>query len=534
MSYQSAGENENFSLLQGKEALSMESKKKPSTYKMLAVGSALVSAAIVTAVLVSGHSSSASTSLSADKSPVVKPIATAKISQSGQSNQHSSTKKDEPEPEPEPQSQSSQSNEHSSTKKDEPEPEPEPQSQSSQSNKHSSTKRDEPEHEQIQSLRGNTKATLKSEPEPDFPIDDEPVVVQHADLELLKQKKHTIYSTMPHEDHVRMFDSFKMKFKRNYSTSLEEKRRLDQFKRNMALIDVRNAEELRAGGSATHGITKFSDLSRAEIKKRYTNYKKNSDMSMSRFKKVDKNVYHVKKETTFVDWTGIYANEVRDQGYCGSCWAFSATEQIESDAIRAGYLSLGTLLSEQQIVSCDPYDLGCDGGNTETAYYYVYISGGLTTDENYPYTSYWDVTGDCTYTGGAGVVTVDGYYNIYGESKMKSFVLSTGPLSICLDASTWATYTGGVVSSCGKDIDHCVQAVGINSDKGYWKVRNSWGTDWGDAGYIYLKYGSDVCGLTYDPTYTDVVQVTNYYGPKSNSRKSSKKQKSMAAVASGM
>lgn len=301
----------------------------------------------------------------------------------------------------------------------------------------------------------------------------------------------------------------------------------------MALIDVRNAQEIRAGGTAVHGITKFSDLSRAEIKKRYTNYKKNSDLSLSRFKKVDKKVYNVKKDSTYVDWSGIYTNEVRDQGYCGSCWAFSATEQIESDAIRAGYLDLGTALSEQQIVSCDPYDLGCDGGNTETAYYYVYTAGGLTTDDNYPYTSYYDVTGDCTYTGTAGVVTVDGYYSVSGESNMKSYVMSTGPLSICLDASTWASYTSGVVSSCGDDIDHCVQAVGINTDEGYWKIRNSWGTDWGDAGYIYLTYGSDVCGLTYDPTYTSVQEVTSYY-PKPSSKKSTTPKKALAPTASAM
>ncbi len=519
MSYQNSSAIEDrFPLLNGKSLkkgpVDVETKK-PSTYKMLAIGSALVSAAIVTVVLASGGHS---TTTNIDKSAVIKPITTNNVHAVKQNKKSG----DEPQPEPDqpddPEHDNDQGSKHSTVKKEDPEPEPEPQDDHS-------------------TLRGSPKKTTKGdepEPEPennDFPLDpngveDPIVVVDPSDIQLLKQKKRTVFSTMQDEDHSRMFDSFKRHYRRTYKGTHEEKSRLEQFKRNMALIDIRNAKELRAGGTAQHGITKFSDLSRDEIKKRYTNFKRNSDVSLSHFKKIDKNYKeHIKTTTTSVDWTGTYANAVRDQGYCGSCWAFSATEQIESDAIRAGYLSYGTLLSEQQIVSCDPYDLGCDGGNTETAYYYVYSVGGLTSDDNYPYTSYWDVTGECTYTGGAGVVTVDGYYTIKGESNMKAFVLSTGPLSICLDASTWATYTGGVVSSCGKDIDHCVQAVGINSTAGYWKVRNSWGTDWGDAGYIYLKYGNDVCGLTYDPTYTDVQEVTTYSGPMASKKKGSSRKK---------
>jgi C1A family cysteine protease len=497
---------ENFSSMNVEEEIAVTvTDTKSSIVKVIA----LVSAAIVAAVLVIGHTSSSAVSLNVmtSKSPVVKPMTTTKKSTETVKpvSKKFSSKKDGPHPEP-----VVPASKKFSFKRDDPEPEPE----SSQ-------------------LRGST--TTKTDSEPVVPDDDEPVNLSHVDLELLKNKKHTIYSTMPHDDHLKLFHSFKSKFQRKYTSTHEEDRRLDQFKKNMALIDARNVREIRFGGTAVHGVTKFSDLSREEIKKRYTNYKKNSDKSLSRFKKVDKKTYHFKKDTTEVDWSGTLANEVRDQGYCGSCWAFSAAEQIESDAIRAGYLSYGTILSEQQIVSCDPYDLGCDGGNTETAYYYVYTAGGLTTDENYPYTSYWADTGECTYTGGQGVVTVDAYYTISGESNMKDFVLSTGPLSICLDASSWSSYKSGIVSSCGNDIDHCVQAVGINTDKGYWKIRNSWGTDWGDEGYIYLKYGSNVCGLTYDPTYTSVQEVSNYYGPKS-AHKSVKKAppKGLPPVASGM
>jgi len=88
---------------------------------------------------------------------------------------------------------------------------------------------------------------------------------------------------------------------------------------------------------------------------------------------------------------------------------------------------------------------------------------------------------------------------------MASYVQSTGPLSVCLDANTWNSYTGGIMSVCGQSVDHCVQAVGVDaSTGGYWKVRNSWGTSWGESGYIRLAYGKNTCAITNDPTYASV------------------------------
>jgi C1A family cysteine protease len=87
---------------------------------------------------------------------------------------------------------------------------------------------------------------------------------------------------------------------------------------------------------------------------------------------------------------------------------------------------------------------------------------------------------------------------------MINYVLAKGPLSICLAASTWSSYTSGIVSSCDKNVDHCVQVVGVDTDNDYWIVRNSWGTDWGESGYIYLKTGQNTCYITYDPTYAAV------------------------------
>jgi C1A family cysteine protease len=209
-----------------------------------------------------------------------------------------------------------------------------------------------------------------------------------------------------------------------------------------------------------------------------------------------------------VDWTGVYTTPVKNQAQCGSCWAFSATEQIESDSMR----TLGTnyVLSPQQIVSCDHTAFGCGGGWTEHAYNYVSRTGGLETDADYPYTSATGNSGTCKSNSDDYKVTVTKYYTVQGENQMAQYMQSTGPLSVCLDASSWQTYRSGILpaSQCGNSVDHCVQAVGVDtSSNGYWKVRNSWGTSWGEKGFIRLQYGTNTCDITNDPTYVAVKKV---------------------------
>ena len=87
--------------------------------------------------------------------------------------------------------------------------------------------------------------------------------------------------------------------------------------------------------------------------------------------------------------------------------------------------------------------------------------------------------------------------------KKAPYVGNTGPLSIVVDASQWSSYTGGILSTCGTSLDHAVQVVGIDTDEGSWKVRNSWNTDWGEDGFIRLQYGKNLCDLASEATYTD-------------------------------
>ena len=318
-------------------------------------------------------------------------------------------------------------------------------------------------------------------------------------LAVLAASSATLYSA-DHSHHKYMWEGFKNEYNKNYQTMEEESTRFNLFIENLKMADLRNQAELKNKGNAVHGITKFSDMSQAEFESKMLT----SDASLKSKSTVAVEIATpVDASAGLVDWTGKYTTPVKDQGYCGSCWAFSATEQIESDSMR----TLGTsyLLSPEQITQCDTTSSGCNGGWTEHAYNYVTKAGGLETDSDYPYTSYQGVTGSCHSTASKYVIGVSKYTTIKGESSMASYVQSTGPLSVCVDASSWNSYKGGIMTSCGNRVDHCVQAVGVDaSTGGYWKVRNSWGTSWGESGYIRLAYGQNTCDITNDPTWVNV------------------------------
>jgi len=300
-----------------------------------------------------------------------------------------------------------------------------------------------------------------------------------------------------------LWESFKRDFGKEYNTMDEETNRFQIFVQNLKNSDARNRDELSIKGNAVHGITKFFDMSQAEFESHYLTA--DPKMKTESEAQVHVSTGVIDMTAALVDWSGKLTTPVKDQGYCGSCWAFSATEQIESDAMRTS--SSSYVLSPQQITSCDSTSYGCDGGWTENAYNYVKKAGGIETNADYPYSSYQGTTGTCKADKNKFKISVSGYTTIKGESQMATYVQGTGPLSVCVDASSWNSYKGGIMSSCGKSVNHCVQAVGVDTSGGYWKVRNSWGTSWGESGYIRLAYGQNTCAITSDPTYVAVKKL---------------------------
>jgi len=226
-----------------------------------------------------------------------------------------------------------------------------------------------------------------------------------------------------------------------------------------------------------------------------------------------------------LDWSAQGATTaVKDQGQCGSCWAYSATEGIEAGLFMAtGQL---TKLSEQQIISCDKEDGGCDGGDLPTAFDYVQSNGGIDTQSNYPddpksYNRGQD--GKCNKKADKVVKITDYEYAVppceggacknQKESDMMAALNSFGPLSVCVNAD-WDSYNKGIYTKkcSGKynDLDHCVQLVGYDTtgSKSYWKVRNSWAADWGEDGYIRLPMGENACGIADEAMYVKAEMVS--------------------------
>jgi C1A family cysteine protease len=291
------------------------------------------------------------------------------------------------------------------------------------------------------------------------------------------------------------FARFTEEYGKKY-TDAEWSTRLGIFAQNLERINEQNRQHILLGGEAVFGVTQFSDLTPEEFKAMYLTYT-GTNSSQPRV-----NVELDSAPATVVDWrTKGAVTDVKDQGQCGSCWAFSATEAIESYY----FLHAGKLLelSPQQITSCDKVDGGCNGGNTETAYQYVHKAGGIETSADYPYTSGGGQTGVCKFNQAKVAVQVAGYKSVArGESNLKA-ALNNGPVSVCLAADAFQSYRSGILRSCPGQVDHCVQAVGYDDSNSppYWIVRNSWAKSWGEQGYIRIASGSDLCHISDDVTY---------------------------------
>ncbi|XP_051852911.1 procathepsin L-like [Antechinus flavipes] len=284
------------------------------------------------------------------------------------------------------------------------------------------------------------------------------------------------------------------------------------WEKNLRMIEMHNLEYSAGKHSFQMEMNKFGDMTNEEFRQVMNSFSTNRVQRSTKGKLFrEPPLVEIPKS---VDWRDKgYVTPVKNQGMCGSCWAFSATGAIEGQWFR----KTGELvsLSEQNLVDCSDSqgNEGCYGGWMDNAFKYVEENGGIETEESYPYTA---VNGICQYNPQYSGANVTGYVDIPrgAERALAKAVATVGPVSVAIDAShqSFQFYKSGVYyepDCSSKQLDHGVLAVGYGVErkngKKYWIVKNSWGEDWGNQGYILMAKDRDNhCGIATVASYPEV------------------------------
>ena len=282
------------------------------------------------------------------------------------------------------------------------------------------------------------------------------------------------------------FQAFLTEYGRSYNSQSEYDFRMQVFKKNME-----NAKILgELNPEAEFGVTIFSDQTEEEMIKRMGDIPDEAIVNA----KINNEVAEPNADP---DWRS-YQHPIQNQGSCGSCWAFAAAATVE--AYNNIKTSKNPKLSEQQLVDCVTTCSGCNGGLALYAFDWG-KSNEFCTLDSYKYTARQGTCqSGCTK---AGVRTQGSSLLSGGEAGIIA-QMNKGPVAISIDASTWSSYRGGIMTSCGQSTNHAVVVSAFHSstgasDKAYYLVRNSWGPSWGESGHIKLAHGVNICNITRRP-----------------------------------
>jgi len=299
------------------------------------------------------------------------------------------------------------------------------------------------------------------------------------------------------------FDAWAKKYDKTYVSEAERQYRMGVFAQTKAKIAALNA----AATTEEYGLNAFSDRTHEELVRRFTSRSLRAvmkDVNMETIVAPPANLSALPKSFNWVSKGAV--TSVKDQGNCGSCWAFGAVGTMEGQY----FLKKGKLenLSEQNLVDCDHEcqlfgstkicDEGCDGGMEPNAFQYVIKNNGINLLKDYPYTA---KVGKCKFDSAKAVKGWHSwkYVTVKAEDDLRQYLYDNGPVSIGVHAEEWFHYSGGIFNSaCQTANDHAVLLTGWGEDsKGtpYWIIKNSWGTSWGINGYIHMIRGKNKCGM---------------------------------------
>ncbi|XP_076235389.1 uncharacterized protein LOC143179865 [Calliopsis andreniformis] len=297
-----------------------------------------------------------------------------------------------------------------------------------------------------------------------------------------------------------LFKNFMRDHDKVYASPEEEQKRFRIFKQNLETIqDLQKYEQ----GTGQYGVTMFADLTPREFKERHLGLRPELKQE-NEIPPAEAKIPDIELPPKF-DWREYnVVTPVKDQGQCGSCWAFSVTGNVEGQyAIKHKKL---LSLSEQELVDCDNLDEGCNGGEMDNAYRIIEKLGGLELEKDYPY----DAKNEkCHFAQSKAKVQVVSHVNITSnETQMAQWLVQNGPISIGINANAMQFYIGGVSHPfrflCDPNsLDHGVLIVGYGTSKyplfhkelPYWIVKNSWGPRWGESGYYRVYRGDGTCGV---------------------------------------